>query len=175
MRSILCVRWAVAATMLLATPAFASSVIYACFGGGTATTDPQASCPSGSTRSSLDAIAFGGSDLVTFLAGGGVSTGQINFSDISLSKQQDLASNRLLADVYAGKKLGIVAIALYGDGSGGSGSPTPSFNIVLGNAYVTAWQVGASSGSPIVQTVTLSFTYILIVNNTTGQRAFWTQ
>lgn len=175
MRSILHVRWAVAAAMLLGTPAFASSTIYACFGGGTATSDPQVSCPTGAIQSSLDSIAFGGSDLVSFLAGGGVTTGQINFSDVSLSKQQDLASNRLLADVYAGKKLGTVAIALYGDGTGGSGSSKPSFNIVLGNAYVTSWQVGASAGSPLYQTVTLAFTSIVIVNNSTGQRVSWTQ
>jgi hypothetical protein len=173
MRCILHVRWAVAAAMLLGTPAFASSSIFACFGGGSATTDPKVSCPAGSIGSSLDSIAFGGSDLVTFLAGGGVTTGQVNFSDISLSKQQDPASNRLLADVYAGKKLGTVAIALYGNGTGGS--TAPSFNIVLGNAYVTSWSVGASTGSPLYQSVTLSFTSIIIVNNSTGQKVTWTQ
>jgi len=173
MRSILHLRWAIAAAMLLAAPAFASSGIYVCFGGGSITTDPQVSCPGTSLRSSLDSIAFGGSELVTFLAGGGVDTGQIHFSDIQMSKQQDLASNTLLADVYAGKKLGTVAIALY-DGSVGS-STTPSFNIVLGNAYVTGWQVSASAGSPLFQQVTIAFTSIVIVNNSTGQRVSWTQ
>lgn len=172
MRSILHLRWAFAAAMLLATPAFASSGIYACFGGGSVTTDPQVSCPAGSLGSSVDSIGFGGFDLVTFLAGGGVTTGQVNFSNVSLTKQQDLASNRLLADVYAGKALGTVAIALY-DPNGATTKPT--FNIVLGNAYVTSWQVSASSGSPISQSVTLAFTSIVIVNNATGQKVTWTE
>ncbi|HEY2860777.1 MAG TPA: type VI secretion system tube protein Hcp [Terracidiphilus sp.] len=175
MRSILRFPWAVAAAVLLATPAFASSTIFACFGGGTVTTDPQVACPGTIKGSEIDAISFQGSDLVSFLAAGGVSTSQLNFSDISLSKVQDHASDSLLADVYAGKKLGVVAIALYGDGPGGSGSPAPSFNILLSNAYVTSWQVSAAAGSPLTESVTLSFTSIVIVDNTTGQKVFWTQ
>ena len=171
MRSIMRLRWVIAATLLLPAPAFASSVIYACFGSGTLTTNPLKSCPVASVRSAIDSLSFGGSDLVKFLAGGGASS-QVSFSNITLLKQQNPASDTLLSDIYAGKQLGTVAIALYGDGSGPS---NPALHILLTNAYVTGWQVSADSGSPLAESVSLAFSSITIVDNATGQKVTWTQ
>ena len=164
-------RWALAPVMLMAAPSFASTAVVACFGSGTITTNPLAGCPIGSTAIPIFSLSMGASQPVTFLRGGGAGqrAGIPNLSSVSLMQKLGGASDSLLQDLYAGKSVGPVVIALY-EGR----SQTPSFTILLTGAYVNSWQVsGTEGGGDLVESISLSFTTISILDVATNQTVSW--
>jgi type VI protein secretion system component Hcp len=162
-------RWALAPALLVAAPAFASTAVVACFGSGTITTNPQMSCPDGSTPTPLLALSLGGSDAVNFMKKGVVSTSHLSLSSVTVEQKQGAATDLLLQDLYAGKSVGPVVIALY-QGS----SSTPSYSILLTNAFVNSWQVsGSEGGGGVVEAVSLSFVTISILDVATNQTVSW--
>lgn len=167
-------RWALAPLMLVATPAFASTAVLACFGSGTITTNPLAGCPSptggkDSKATPLFAVSMGASVPITLLKSGGVTASRPSFSSVVLEQRQSAASDSLLHDLFVGKSVGPVVVALYE-----GGSTTPSFTILLTGTYVESWQVsGAEGGGGLVESVSLLFTTISILDVATNQTVSW--
>jgi type VI protein secretion system component Hcp len=155
-------------------PAFPSAAVVACFGSGTITTNPKAGCPMGITPTPINALSMGAMEAVRFLkakgnGGGGVRATHPSLTSVSLLQKQGAASDSLLQDLYAGKSVGPVVIALY-EGF----STTPSFTILLTGAYVNSWQVsGAEGEGDLVESISLLFTTISILDVATNQTVSW--
>lgn len=154
-------------------PAFPSAPIVACFGSGTITTNPQTGCPMGITPTPINALSMGVMEAVSSLklkSSKAISAANHpSFTSVTALEKQGAASDSLLQDLYAGKSVGPVVIALY-EGA----STTPSFTILLAGAYVNSWQVsGAEGGGGLVDSISLSFTTISILDVATNQTVSW--
>ena len=96
-------------------------------------------------------------------------------SSLTLTKHRDATSESLLRAAETEGLLGSVSIAIYDENSG-VGPQKAAYNILLKSVHVTGWSWGASEGSAtasILESASLSFRDITIVDNTTGQTVSW--
>ena len=141
---------------------------FACFGAGTATTNPIVSCPTGGLRSQILSLSIGGDNLANVVSGA-LKQGLPTLSSMSILKARDTASDTLLKDAYDVTISPSIVICDYK-----AGSTAPLYTFVLTNAVITSWQWGWGTGAAAI-TESLSVTYekLAIVNNKTGQTVTW--
>ena len=148
-----------------------AQVYYACFGAGTATTDPIASCPTGGLQSQIFALSIGG-DNPANLVSGGLKQGVPTLSDMSISKNRDTSSDTLVKDAYNVTVLPSIVICDYPNGA--TSLTKPLYTFVLTHAVITSWQWGWGTGSPsISESLSLTYEKLAVINNVTGQTVTW--
>ena len=146
-------------------------VYFACFGAGTAKTNPIVSCPTGGLQSQILALSIGGdnpADVVSGVLKQGVPT----LSSMSISKTRDTTSDTLLKEAYDVTILPSTVICDYPTGA--AKTTAPLYTFVLTNAVITSWQWGWGAGTAsIIENLSVTYEQLAIVNNKTGQTVTW--
>ncbi|MGB8259230.1 MAG: type VI secretion system tube protein Hcp [Terracidiphilus sp.] len=165
--------WTLAVLLLCSSSAIAAPPAFACIGGTqTIKANPAAGCPSG-TQAALSGVSFDGTTSLT-ISGTGTGEGKANFTSIVITKGRDAATDVLLSDLSGKTLIGTIAIGVYLSGNTGA-SVTPDYNLLLSNVYVTnwSWSVAAGNSSALVESVTLTFQKLVLVDNNTKQTVTW--
>jgi hypothetical protein len=148
-----------------------AQVYFACFGAGTATTNPIVSCPTGGLRSQIHALSIGG-DNPAQVVSGALKQGVPSLSSMAISKSRDPTSDTLLKEAYDVTVVPSIVICDYPTGA--TKTTAPLYTFVLTNAIITSWQWGWGSGaSSIAESLSLTYEQLAIVNNKTGQTVTW--
>jgi type VI secretion system secreted protein Hcp len=97
-----------------------------------------------------------GASNPTNIAGSGMSAGKVSLSDLSITKQVDKSSPKLLELCVTGKH--VDEATLYCSKQTGQKTPDDFLTIKLKEVYVSGFQAGGSSGED-VGTESVKFTY----------------
>ena len=156
---------------ILSSHAAHAQEYFACFGAGTVTTNPIASCPAGGLQSQILALSIGG-DNPAAVVSGALKQGVPSLSSMSIAKNRDTASDTLVKDSYDVTIVPSTVICAYP--AGATKTTAPLYTFVLTNAVITSWQWGWGTGAAsISENLSVTYERLAVVNNKTGQTVTW--